>query len=268
MKLNRSCLTCGNEFRYISTQPNQKFCSLSCSNHQRKLKSIEKYNQNPRRCLECNEALNYDNRKGKFCTKSCAAQYNNARRSPMSDEQRNKIRQSLLIRNLSRPKKPKITHSLICVVCHSSFNYRKIRKTCSKSCNSKLNELNGRKSASVRCLRSKDEIRLFNLCEQAFDNVTHNEVLINGWDADIVIRDHMIAILWNGPWHYQQMPVAKHSLAQVQNRDKIKIDLLKKSGWNILVFEDRHYSPESAFEEVKRVAEVGIDPTLGYPSRI
>ncbi len=75
--------------------------------------------------------------------------------------------------------------------------------------------------------------------------------LVNGWDADIIIDDIKTAVLWNGPWHYQEMKgIKNHSLRQVQTRDKIKIDQLSSSGWNVMIFEDRHYTPETAFQDI------------------
>jgi hypothetical protein len=110
----------------------------------------------------------------------------------------------------------------------------------------------GRKSAATIVRRSKDEIKLFELCKQQFKNVLSNEVIVDGWDADIVIDDYKFAILWNGPWHYKQMPHKNHSLKQVQKRDEIKTSRLIASGYTVIVFEDRHYTPESAFESIKQ----------------
>ena len=66
--------------------------------------------------------------------------------------------------------------------------------------------------------------------------------MFNGWDADIVIEDIKTAVLWNGIWHYKKI-TKKHSVAQVQNRDKIKIDEIKKGDiipmslkiWEVLI---------------------------------
>lgn len=59
--------------------------------------------------------------------------------------------------------------------------------------------------------RSKDEIALFNLCHAHFANITHNDnTIANGWDADILLYDHKVAILWNGPWHYREMGFSNH----------------------------------------------------------
>lgn len=38
--------------------------------------------------------------------------------------------------------------------------------------------------------------------------------MFNGWDADIIIEDLKIAILWNGKWHYEKI-TEKHSVSQV-----------------------------------------------------
>ena len=112
----------------------------------------------------------------------------------------------------------------------------------------------GRKSASMITRRSKDEIKLFELCKSYFSNVTSNEIIIDGWDADIVLKNEMIAILWNGPWHYKQMPHNNHSLSQVQNRDRIKSKMLTNAGYKVAIYEDRTYTPEKAFNEIKQIA--------------
>lgn len=46
------------------------------------------------------------------------------------------------------------------------------------------------------------------------------------------------------------MPHKNHSLSQVQTRDKIKQTKLTNAGWNVLVFEDRHFTPQTAFNEI------------------
>ncbi len=40
---------------------------------------IETYSSNPARCLECQNSLEYQKRSHKFCSKSCAATYNNTK---------------------------------------------------------------------------------------------------------------------------------------------------------------------------------------------
>ena len=125
----------------------------------------------------------------------------------------------------------------------------------------------GRASALKQVRRSKDEIRLFELCRTYFDGVEHNKTIVDGWDADISVPCLKLAIFWNGPWHYKEMDMSNHHLLQVQTRDKIKIDVLSRNGWMIRVFEDRHYTPESAFAELvaEESARRGSNPELaGY----
>ena len=85
--------------------------------------------------------------------------------------------------------------------------------------------------------RSKNEIEFCKLCEEYFDNVKHNESIFNGWDADIIIEDIKFAVLWNGPWHYKQI-TKSHSVKQIQNRDKIKINEIKECGWTPYIIKD------------------------------
>lgn len=42
-----------------------------------KQKRIEIYNECPNKCIQCNSVLNYEKRKNKFCSHTCAAVYNN-----------------------------------------------------------------------------------------------------------------------------------------------------------------------------------------------
>jgi hypothetical protein len=48
-----------------------KYARIDCENR----KKI--YYDNPKKCLQCNTLLNYTKRKNIFCSKSCAAKYNN-----------------------------------------------------------------------------------------------------------------------------------------------------------------------------------------------
>lgn len=47
------------------------------------------------------------------------------------------------------------------------------------------------------------------ICKKYFHNVTHNDPIFDGWDADILLHDHKIAICWNGDWHYKNMEFTK-----------------------------------------------------------
>lgn len=97
----------------------------------------------------------------------------------------------------------------------------------------------GRKSAQSQSetRRSKNEIYFYELCDKHFNNVRSNEQIFNGWDADVIIDDIKIAILWNGKWHYEKI-TEKHSVKQVQNRDRIKIKEIENYGYVPYVIKD------------------------------
>lgn len=146
-----------------------------------------------------------------------------------------------------------VVFNIKCEYCQKTFySKRSNKKLCgSKQCLSLHSQKSGKISASKRVKRSKDEVLLYELCTRHFSMVISNHIIADGWDADIVLLNEKIAILWNGPWHYKEMPHKNHSLKQVQNRDKIKTKLFESLGWKVMVFEDRYYTPESAFINIQ-----------------
>lgn len=60
-----------------------------------KLKRINKYYENPKRCKNCGKVITYDKRGASFCNSSCAATYNNKLRGPRSEETKDKIRKTM-----------------------------------------------------------------------------------------------------------------------------------------------------------------------------
>jgi G:T-mismatch repair DNA endonuclease (very short patch repair protein) len=222
-----------------------KFCSKSCNatfyNAIRRTNKPSKIQTG--KCKQCNLPL--FNKNNKFCSRSCAAKYNNPLKPTRSEESRNKTSKS----NKSSSNRPHQCKISFCKVCGTLIR-NSHRSSCSDKCKTNLLQAGGRNSAATRIKRSKDEIKLYNLCKIQFLSVRHNESLTEGWDADIIIDDYKIAILWNGVWHYRQMPHNNHSLSQVQNRDKIKIQKLTEIGWKVLVYEDQYFTPKTAFEDI------------------
>ena len=228
-----------------------KFCSRSCTAKYGNSIRKPKIRLHDASCLECSKPIYKPN---KFCSKSCSAIHNNrlrpaghpSRISPNSN--RGKNQREKIVSKVSW-----------CKICgHLIKNSKRI--TCSTTCKHISFQDGGKKSSLLKTRRSKDEIKLFELCKSHYHSVRHNEPLVEGWDADIIIDDIRTAILWNGPWHYKQMlGLNNHSLKQVQNRDKIKINLLESAGWKVMIFEDRHYNPESAFQII--LAGDGIEPS-------
>jgi len=178
-----------------------------------------------------------------FCDSSCAAKYNNKNRPPLSKETKIKIGESVTKANIKNGKDIKKKE---CCFCKKVFLPKKSKVIfCSTSCSSKNNNKSnnfsdmGKKSAEKQRFtrRSKNEILFYELCNKHFKEVKHNESIFNGWDADVIIEDIKLAVLWNGTWHYKKI-TKTHSVKQVQNRDVIKIKEIEKLGYTPFVIKD------------------------------
>ena len=194
--------------------------------------------------------------KKKFCNSSCAAKFNNSgrRRTEESKAEISAKMKGIKNKFSGVEKIPRVEST--CYVCGTIIRVKETEinnnHTCKqKKCIDETKSIGGRKSAAARVSRSKNEVKLFELCADHFSNTLSNHIIADNWDADIVLLDQKIAILWNGPWHYKEMNISNHSLQQVQNRDKIKIKLFLSLGWHVYVFEDRYYTPEQAFVVVR-----------------
>jgi hypothetical protein len=95
--------------------------------------------------------------------------------------------------------------------------------------------IKGSKNNHHSARRSKNEIYFAELCASKF-NVKLNEPMFNGWDADVILDDQKVAVLWNGVWHYKQ--IGNSRLQQIQNRDKIKIGEIEKAGYTSYIVMD------------------------------
>jgi len=268
------CDFCNNTFEKsrqhigIQIKRNQTltFCNSNCCNLSRTKKHYDVI------CVTCEKPVNKTNSdmqksKNHFCSRSCAAKHNNANRLPTSEETKIKISNSLKARKKDIDSPKIYTKSYECVVCNSNFTIstHNKRKTCDNpECRRVLFQQGGKKSASVTRNRSKDEIDLFNLCSQYFTKVESNKLIIDGWDADIVINDNIL-VLWNGPWHYMNIKMKGVSLKKIQTRDYIKMNLFLDHGYHVIVYEDRYFTPSSAFEDLKNnvmVTGAGFEPLM------
>lgn len=226
------CLFCGSDV-------NNKYCSISCQNkHQSKIRNDKKYGvfkDFKVNCTTCGKEIIINEREKLFpkkekyyCSRSCS------NKRVMSEQ--NKI---LLSKKFSKIRE------INCDFCGLVFKQTKTKQRfCSKSCATKHNlplkgheRSGGLASAQSQNKRSKNEIYFAELCEKEFKVVYFNEKMFNGWDADIIIDDYKLAILWNGVWHYKQI-TKKHSLEQVQNRDKIKINEIIKLEYEPYIIKD------------------------------
>jgi hypothetical protein len=250
---------------------------------------LNSYNNNPTLCKNCNEPLDYSLRKNKFCNHSCSAKFTNKLRLENGFSNSGKLKQvSCVICSTklqvglhacsakAKCKKCKSLSSVrnkekICTYCNKQFITHTQRLTCSKDCEQIKKYLGaqkgGLKSAAIQShiRRSKNEVYFAELCKKHFTNVVTNEQYFNGWDADVILPDLKIAILWNGSWHYKKI-TKKHSVLQVQNRDKIKIQEIKNKGYFPYIIKDTGIRNNKFVEEqfsifLKLVAEEGFEPS-------
>jgi len=258
--LTCECYHCGSDFSTTKKLINYelkhkrgriKYCSPKCKTADQKTSKTlsctncgTEFNRKP---SELKKSNNY------FCSKSCAATYNN----------------KLRCGKVSYKKKEKIPN-LVTITCINCGNTKKVnyskrnQKFCSRSCSTTYQNNNtdrcsrgGIKSAKIQkeVRRSKNEILMYELCYNHFNNVLANPNMFNGWDADIVLTNHKIAIMWNGKWHYEKI-TEKHSVKQVQNRDKIKINEITKAGYVPYVIKDMgKHNPSFVNDEFNKLLE-------------
>ena len=197
-------------------------------------------------CENCNQEHNGTYGSGRFCSSKCARGFSTkAKRKEINEKVSTKI----------NANKFTLIDYCICKWCGKNFitrinsgHYTNKQHTkqqyCSIQCSNKNRaSVGGRKISqkkldSLAVRRSKNEIYFAELCKQKFRFVFTNLPLFNGWDADVIIEDLKLAILWNGIWHYKQTKVKNHSLKRVQFRDILKKNLIKQNGYKILEIKD------------------------------
>jgi len=205
------------------------------------------------KCENCNKQHENAYGSGRFCTEKCARAFSTKKDRDGINKKRSKA--------LSKDN----DIILICKQCASEFSImwsKRDQLFCSRSCstiwkNENLNiaVLGGLSAAKINNRRSKNEEFFANLCKEEYGNILTNEAMFNNWDADVIIPKYKIAILWNGKWHYEKLS-KKHSLEQVQNRDKIKKKEIKKCGYISYIIKDMGgYDPafvEKQFLKLKK----------------
>lgn len=262
----KECQHCKEKIKYETPQKLGSHignCKMNPNRKTRKHKLIE-YTFN---CDKCNNEYqlqlsenNYNKGKhSKYCSRSCA----NYR---IITEQ-HKLKTSNTLKG-TPDKMYSDIYYINCVSCMNIFvSDDKDRTVCNKNCIIKNNDTSkilndwgrkgGLKSVEVQSeiRRSKNEIYFAELCEKYFNNIDCNKPIFNGWDADVIIHDIKCAVLWNGKWHYEKI-TEKHSVKQVQNRDKIKLKEIKTYGYDSYVIKDLgKYNPkfvEQQFEIFKK----------------
>jgi len=273
-----TCLSCGKDVK-------NKYCNVSCQNkHQNQSKTIKKYGEYIEFdvcCESCSKNFSVIEReflhpqKDKyFCSRSCS----NKRVVTAEHKQKTSSTLKSWYESHSKPKsvfspkqektktiKEKVVFEGKCEFCGETYLKRKKKQRfCGVICVRKKNRKNllefssigGRNSAKQQSStrRSKNEIYFAELCKNHFNNIKTNATIFNGWDADVIIEDYKIAVLWNGKWHYEKITEA-HSVKQVQNRDKIKISEIQKLNYEPYIIKDlgkfNKTFVENEFEKIK-----------------
>lgn len=221
------CKECGKEYKLFLTEKQynsskySKFCSISCvRSYASKCASSD---LKEAKCIDCGKIIYISNR----------ASIKNCRCNECKFIHSEPIKKCIVCGKEFR------RHNCKCCSEECSNEYKKNRKKyLSKETLNKLSET-GKKSAYIQSenRRSKNEIEFYKLCENYFSNIEHNKPIFNGWDADIIVHDIKYAILWNGKWHYEQI-TKSHSVKQVQNRDKIKINEIQNYGYTPYIIKD------------------------------
>lgn len=233
--LNSCCLCCGKELTKKQIKAGNRFCSHACAASTNNLKRKElayNFTKQQKSLIITNIISNNIN-----------SNYTREFLFSLNDEDFNKIllEYEKFKKNKVKIRKAQRVDTRVCCVCGKSFNTIKSssRKTCSDICRKVLLSEAGRRAAQTNknIRRSKNEILFANLCKKYFNNILTNEAMFNGWDADVIISNLKIAILWNGKWHYEKI-LENCSLEQIQARDKIKINEIKKAGYIPYIIKD------------------------------
>jgi len=183
--------------------------------------------------LNLNQKEFADKKYRKHCSLKCA----NTRDHTQETKEKIRIAVTGTRFNFKIGSTSKISYSN-CELCNKLIVSRYGNRFCSKHCRQTyIGAIGAKASVLKQNRRSKNEIYFAELCEKHFNKVLTNEAIFNGWDADVIIEDIKVAVLWNGPWHYRKL-TKKHSLEQVQNRDRIKIKEIEKCGYFPYVIKD------------------------------
>jgi len=239
-------------------------------------KLIIDYNNNPKKCKNCNSIIPYNKRMNSYCSSSCSATINNKNRIgktyTLSEEglknlvENGKKRGKQLteyykanpdiyktfIRNIktfnSKPKK-----EFICPVCGKILlltenEFRK-RKYCGGSCRNKIN------NKVIYGIRSKAEVYLENKLKEEFPELImyfNDRELLNGMELDVYIPSLKLAIEWNGIYHYKN--IRNDGLFErVKNKDFEKVVECEKLNVYLYIIKDLTSQNKFIRDETEKV---------------
>lgn len=191
------------------------YCSLTCRNifvnknlrnydkvsdtfQQKKKEKQEKYLKNPKRCLNCDNIIPYDNRKNNYCNHSCLALFNNPIRKVTWSDKISVGIHRYLVENGIREDHKIGKYDIICKGCNQIIEkHRNDIRYCSNEC---------RRSYKRRNMDEYQKYRLdcnfkFNLSDYP-DEFDFTLIKEHGWYSPTnknnnlggVSRDHMFSV--------------------------------------------------------------------------
>lgn len=215
---------------------------------ERGLKLEKIYYENPKKCLNCENIILYDNKINKFCNHSCSATYSNKLRPKKKKKEKyikvSKILKKLTlntnvieIKNNEKTKKHIIIWS--CPVCNKKLeltpsNATK-RKYCSGTCRNKINNqlINGNRSKVEIALELNLREKFTNL-EMSFNN---RVIMSDNKELDVYIPSLQLAIEWNGIYHYKNFR-GEEFLNKTKKQDFKKTEECKEKHIDLYVVKD------------------------------
>ncbi len=200
-----------------------------------------------RRCEHCGCDHPGDFATGRFCRVGCSRAFATAAKRAETS-----AKTSATIRR-------KHTRKIECLGCGVSFRApRKRSKYCSRACTPQRNKrpeayaAMGRAGAAAQGRRSRGEILFYDLCADRGWRLTHNDPAFDGYDADILIHDHKVAIHYDGPCH-RRVIFTGQSLPQIQTRDRRKRAIISRHGWRNFTIEAEQTSAKFLRSELQRL---------------
>lgn len=226
--LPKPCLNCGNDFK--PKKHERKYCSKKCFS-EFQVNNPELYKDSRKRggiirskkltvlqpiqCGYCKDLFKPRDSHKKYCSEKCF------HLSSRTFSEKNCKGCNVLFR-------PQCSRGLYCnKLCFNEFQRK----------NPEPHVEAGRKSAEIQNLRSKNEIYFYELCKQEWSDALPNKRMFNGWDADVVLPKHKVAVAWNGVWHYRGVTYGR-SLIKTQKRDNLKKKEINKCGYLLYTVKD------------------------------
>ena len=210
-EIKKICEGCGIEFSITDNKKGKvrKYCGRPCADKCRQTPEVRR--KKSKKVKEKFKEISWKQRKSKRICQICGIEFLAYPRKRWCQECEYETRK--------------------CKLCGKEFKVKRerLKNFCSGNCK-------GLYSNIGRMRRSKNEIYFADLCKENFKNVLTNEPIFNGWDADVILPDHKIAVSWNGVWHYKK--IGTHSLKQARYKDKLRDVEIRNKKYNHYIIKD------------------------------